>query len=75
MDLLPTLKIGMLNGWLPLIIYFIGLILSALLYSKKAIVWLFNNPKANSGSAARKLTRFTRSGAIVKSLASPAYQG
>ena len=45
MDLLPKLQIGILNGWIPLIIYFIGLILSVSLYSKEARVWLFNNPK------------------------------
>jgi protein-S-isoprenylcysteine O-methyltransferase Ste14 len=45
MDLLPTLQIGILNGWIPLIIYFIGLIISVPLYSKEARVWLFNNPK------------------------------
>ena len=45
MDLLPKLQLGILNGWIPLIIYFIGLILSASLYSKEARVWLFNNPK------------------------------
>ncbi len=45
MDLLPKLQVGLLNGWIPLIIYFIGLILSASRYSKEAKVWLFNNPK------------------------------
>lgn len=45
MDLLPKLQLGIMNGWIPLIIYFIGLILSASLYSKEARVWLFNNPK------------------------------
>jgi protein-S-isoprenylcysteine O-methyltransferase Ste14 len=50
MDLLPTLQVGILNGWIPLIIYFIGLILSASLYSKEARVWLFNNPKDENKS-------------------------
>jgi protein-S-isoprenylcysteine O-methyltransferase Ste14 len=45
MDLLPTLQVGVLNGWIPLTIYFIGLILSVSLYSREARVWLFNNPK------------------------------
>jgi len=45
MDLLPELQVGILNGWIPLIIYFIGLILSVSLYSNEARVWLFNNPK------------------------------
>jgi protein-S-isoprenylcysteine O-methyltransferase Ste14 len=45
MDLLPKFQLGILNGWIPLIIYFVGLILSASLYSKEARVWLFNNPQ------------------------------
>jgi len=45
MDLLPELQVGILNGWIPLIIYFIGLVLSVSLYSKEARIWLFNNPK------------------------------
>jgi len=45
MELLPTLLIGLFNGWIPLVIYFIGLILSVLLYSKDSRNWLFNNPK------------------------------
>ncbi len=45
MDLLPELHVGILNGWIPLIIYVIGLILSVSLYSKEARIWLFNNPK------------------------------
>lgn len=50
MDLLPKLQVGILNGWIPLIIYFIGLTLSASLYSKEARVWLFNNPKDENKS-------------------------
>jgi len=45
MDFLPEFQVGILNGWIPLTIYFIGLILSVLLYSSEARVWLFNNPK------------------------------
>jgi protein-S-isoprenylcysteine O-methyltransferase Ste14 len=45
MDLLPKFKVGLLNGWIPLLIYFIALIISVLLYSKEARIWLFNNPK------------------------------
>jgi protein-S-isoprenylcysteine O-methyltransferase Ste14 len=50
MDLLPKLQVGILNGWIPLIIYFIGLILSASLYSREARIWLFNNPKDKNKS-------------------------
>jgi protein-S-isoprenylcysteine O-methyltransferase Ste14 len=51
MDLLPELQVGIFNGWIPLIIYFVGLILSVSLYSKEARVWLFNNPKDEKKSA------------------------
>lgn len=50
MDLLPKFQMGILNGWIPLIIYFIGLILSTSVYSKEARIWLFNNPKAEDKS-------------------------
>lgn len=45
MDLLPIFQTGLLNGWIPLILYFLGLIISTSMYSKEARVWLFNNPK------------------------------
>jgi protein-S-isoprenylcysteine O-methyltransferase Ste14 len=45
MDILPKFQAGILNGWIPLMIYFIGLIFSVSLYSKDARTWLFNNPK------------------------------
>jgi protein-S-isoprenylcysteine O-methyltransferase Ste14 len=48
MKIFPELQIGILNGWIPLLLYFIGLILSAALYSKESRVWLFNNPKDES---------------------------
>ena len=45
MDILPTFQLGLLNGWMPLLLYFIGLIISTSMYSKEARVWLFNNPQ------------------------------
>jgi protein-S-isoprenylcysteine O-methyltransferase Ste14 len=45
MKINPELQIGILNGWIPLVFYFIGLIVSVSLYSKEARIWLFNNPK------------------------------
>jgi steroid 5-alpha reductase family enzyme len=45
MEFLPKFQAGILNGWIPLLIYFFGLILSVSLYTKEARVWLFNNPK------------------------------
>ena len=58
MDLLPTFQAGMLNGWIPLIIYFIGLILSASLYSKEARVWLFNNPQEENNGVFKFIRLF-----------------
>lgn len=48
MKILPEFQIGILNGWIPLLLYFIGLILSVALYSKESRLWLFNNPKDES---------------------------
>jgi protein-S-isoprenylcysteine O-methyltransferase Ste14 len=45
MKIIPELQIGILNGWIPLVLYFIGLIVSASLYSEESRLWLFNNPK------------------------------
>jgi protein-S-isoprenylcysteine O-methyltransferase Ste14 len=51
MNWLPKFHIGIINGWIPLILYFVGLFLSALPYSKEARAWLFNNPKDENKSA------------------------
>jgi protein-S-isoprenylcysteine O-methyltransferase Ste14 len=48
MKIYPELQIGILNGWIPLVLYFIGLIASVSLYSKESRLWLFNNPKDES---------------------------
>jgi protein-S-isoprenylcysteine O-methyltransferase Ste14 len=48
MKLLPKFQLGVLNGWIPLLLYFIGLILSVSLYSRESRLWLFNNPKDES---------------------------
>jgi steroid 5-alpha reductase family enzyme len=48
MKIFPELQIGVLNGWIPLVLYLIGLILSVSLYSKESRLWLFNNPKDES---------------------------
>jgi hypothetical protein len=45
MDILPEIHAGIWNGWIPLVIYLIGLLLSVSLYSKEVRIWLFNNPK------------------------------
>jgi protein-S-isoprenylcysteine O-methyltransferase Ste14 len=48
MKIFPEFQLGILNGWIPLLLYFIGLILSVALYSKESRLWLFNNPKGES---------------------------
>lgn len=48
MKTFPDLQIGILNGWIPLVLYMIGLIVSVSLYSKESRLWLFNNPKDES---------------------------
>ena len=50
MDILPEFHVAILNGWIPLILYFIGLLFSVSLYSKDARIWLFNNPKDENKS-------------------------
>ena len=48
MKIIPELRIGLLNGWIPLVLYFIGLIRSVSLYSNESRIWLFDNPKDES---------------------------
>lgn len=48
MDTLPEFRTGWLNGWIPLVLYFIGFMLSVSFYSKEARTWLFNNPRDTS---------------------------
>jgi protein-S-isoprenylcysteine O-methyltransferase Ste14 len=45
MKIFPEFQLGILNGWIPVLLYFIGLIFSVSLYSKESRIWLFNNPK------------------------------
>ena len=48
MKIFPEFQLGILNGWIPFLLYFIGLILSVAPYSKESRLWLFNNPKDES---------------------------
>jgi protein-S-isoprenylcysteine O-methyltransferase Ste14 len=48
LTLLPEFQVGLTNGWLPLLLYFIGFILSVFSYSKESRTWLFNNPRDRS---------------------------
>jgi protein-S-isoprenylcysteine O-methyltransferase Ste14 len=42
---LPDFRIGLLNGWLPLILYFVGLLLALVSFSGQARARLFQDPK------------------------------
>jgi protein-S-isoprenylcysteine O-methyltransferase Ste14 len=42
---LPDFKIGLLNGWLPLMLYFAGLLLALVSFSGQARARLFEDPK------------------------------
>jgi hypothetical protein len=44
MKMFPEFRIGFFNGWIPLGVYFLGLVLSILPYSREARIWLFQNP-------------------------------
>jgi protein-S-isoprenylcysteine O-methyltransferase Ste14 len=48
MEIMPLFRIGWLNGWIPLAIYFTGLVISISLFPKESRLWLFNNPKNES---------------------------
>jgi protein-S-isoprenylcysteine O-methyltransferase Ste14 len=42
---LPNFRIGLLNGWLPLILYFVGFLLALVSFSGQARARLFEDPK------------------------------
>ncbi len=74
MKIFPELQIGILNGWIPLLLYFIGLILSVALYSKESKLWLFNNPKDESKRVLvfiRLCGQLTMTGYIVMMIFTP----
>ena len=53
MRIFPEFRIGLLNGWIPLVLYLVGFILSVSLYSKESRLWLFNNPIGERNSIFR----------------------
>ncbi len=65
MSLFPEFQIGLLNGWIPLVLYFLGLMLSVSLYSKESRLWLFNNPRDER----KRLFLFIRLGGQLAMLA------
>jgi protein-S-isoprenylcysteine O-methyltransferase Ste14 len=42
---LPDFRVGLLNGWLPLILYFVGFLLALVSFSGQARARLFEDPK------------------------------
>lgn len=53
MQTLPDLKIGLLNGWLPLLLYFVGLGLALVSFSEPARAKLFADPKFSMPASVR----------------------
>lgn len=45
MQTLPDFGIGILNGWLPLVLYFVGFLFSMFRFSRQARARLFEDPK------------------------------
>jgi protein-S-isoprenylcysteine O-methyltransferase Ste14 len=62
LTLFPDFQLGLLNGWLPLLLYFIVFIISVSFYSKETRTWLFNNPRDPSKKA---LTAFRIIGQLM----------
>lgn len=56
MQTLPDFRVGLLNGWLPLVLYFAGLLLALVSFSGQARARLFEDPKVRM-SAGVKLVR------------------
>ena len=53
MRMLPDFRIGLLNGWLPLVLYFIGLLLAVVSFSGQARARLFEDPKLRMPAGVR----------------------
>lgn len=58
MRALPDLQLGLLNGWLPLAPYFVGLFLAAATFPAAARARLFADPKVTMPAALRALRLF-----------------
>jgi protein-S-isoprenylcysteine O-methyltransferase Ste14 len=55
---LPDLQLGLLNGWLPLALYFVGLFVAAATFPAEARARLFADPKLTMPAALRVLRLF-----------------
>jgi protein-S-isoprenylcysteine O-methyltransferase Ste14 len=56
--ILPEFRLGIFNGWISFGLYFLGLMLSILPYSKEARIWLFQNPVNRDRKALLFVRRF-----------------
>jgi len=65
MEIFPELQMGFLNGWLPLVLYLVGFLISIALFTKESRIWLFNNPKTDKIGAARLLRLFGQLAMVV----------
>jgi len=74
MKILPEFRLGIVNGWIPLGLYFLALILSILPYSQEARIWLFQNP-VNRGQKIllfiRRLGQFSMMAYILMMIFTP----
>ncbi|MGD0806119.1 MAG: methyltransferase [Anaerolineales bacterium] len=74
MKILPEFRLGIGNGWIPLGLYFLALILSILPYSQEARIWLFQNP-VNRGQKSllfiRRLGQFSMMAYILMMIFTP----
>jgi protein-S-isoprenylcysteine O-methyltransferase Ste14 len=58
MKIFPEFGLGILNGWIPLGLYFLGFLLSLLPYSTEVRNWLFQNPVNRDRKALLFVRRF-----------------
>jgi protein-S-isoprenylcysteine O-methyltransferase Ste14 len=65
MQLLPDLQVGIWNGWIPLVLYFVGLLISISRFSKESRTWLFNNPQDTSRWGLKALRLFGQGLAVA----------
>jgi protein-S-isoprenylcysteine O-methyltransferase Ste14 len=61
---LPDFKIGLLNGWLPLMLYVVGFLLALLPFSRRARTKLFQDPKYDM-SVSIRFVRFVGQAGVL----------
>ncbi len=65
MTVLPEFQIGLLNGWLAILLYTVGLVLSVLAFSNDARDRLFEDPKFSMSSGIKILRAMGQIGLIT----------